>query len=115
MNFATTSQALELFLSSTLRLVYSDALEAIKDELTRDNQDRNRTCSMEIEVSWELEAFWSQEIHNDSKNSPLGHLLVLCGRPERSYADSCASYMRWRWPNTYLDVLKALGLAMTSR
>jgi hypothetical protein len=36
MNFVTTGQALELFLSSTLRLVYSHALEAIKDELMRD-------------------------------------------------------------------------------
>jgi hypothetical protein len=109
MNFITTGPTFELFLSSALRLVYSDALEAIKDELMRDNQDRARICSMEIEVSWELEAFWSQEIHDHFKNSPLAHLLVLCGRPERSYADSCELYMRWRWPKTYLDVLKALG------
>jgi hypothetical protein len=51
MNFVTTGQALEPFPNSTLRLVYSDALEVIKDELMRDNQDRNRTCSMEIGVS----------------------------------------------------------------
>ena len=104
---ASNIVALNHFLGFFSRVVYSDPLEAVKSEFLQ-----SKVYKAVFHLQWELDHYLKQEIF-DSTNKEndgriLGSLLVLCGNLRHCFANSCKTYLKWKWPETAEVFLEAL-------
>ena len=99
----SNNEALNTFLTFVSHLVYSDPFEAVKDEVSRHSENHSGLSFATYHVRWELGLYIRKELNasvsakNDWK--VISSVLVLCGNAESGYADSCRTYMKWRWPD----------------
>ena len=104
--------AFNSFLTSVRRIAYSDPLEAVEHEVSRNIEGIPRTFSAMYHVYWELRSYIYNEfgVSTSARNSKakLSSLLVLCGNLESGYAESCWAYMNWKWPNFTEPLLDAI-------
>ena len=104
--------ALSSFLAFARRIVYSDPLEAVEDEVSRNIEDITGRFSATYHVHWELGSYIEKEINvsidAQKARETISSLLVLCGSLESGYAESCWVYMKWKWPDLTEPVFEAI-------
>jgi len=105
---SSSVEALNSFVNSFYRKIYSDPLEAAKDELLRGIKGQSGTCKAVFRLPREIDDYIEKEIAGSTRGnndrSILGSLLVLCGDSRHCFANSCRTYMKWKWPAT-ADIL----------
>ena len=67
-------------------------------------------------VYWDLKQYVQEELESDfdSKDfaSVLEDVLTITGTVEKAYASSLRDYIKWKWPNSKLDILEHLKEAV---
>jgi ankyrin repeat protein len=100
------------FFGSVCRLVYSDPTEAVKVELLRGIENQKEPCRVQFHLSWKIDRYLEYEIIKTKIGAVdrriLTSLLTLSGDTSQCFANSCNEYMKWRWPNSYKVLLKAI-------
>jgi ankyrin repeat protein len=109
---ASENQALEIFLGLLSRMVYSDPLQAVEHELLRGLGDQSEPFESIFNVAWEVNDYLEQEVVGSENGKENEHifrsLLVLCGNSSQCFADSCQTYMKWKWPESAEVLLETL-------
>jgi hypothetical protein len=110
---ATENRALEIFLGLLSRMVFFDPLEAIEHELLRGIGDESEASKAVFNLSWEVNDYLEQEQVADSgygkePKHVIGSLLTLCGNSSQCFADSCQTYVKWKWPESAEVLLETL-------
>lgn len=104
-------ESLNRFLGFFSRVVYSDPMEAVKCEFLHCIGDQREIHRAVFHIDWELENYLKQEVSDstgEDNGSVLESLLVLCGNSRHCFANSCKTYLKWKWPETAEVLLEAL-------
>ena len=109
---SSANGALNSLLSSVYQNVYPDPLEAVKSVLIRGVENFSGPCEVQFHRPWNLDEYLEKEIirtrNGEVDRSIVGSLLTLSGNTHQVYANSCGVYMKWKWPDTYDILIKAI-------
>ena len=87
------------------------SVSQVVDELLRlGRRFENETVT--FLVHWDLKQYVQEELESDFESkdfaSVLENVLTISGTIEKAYASSLRDYIRWKWPNSKLDILENL-------
>ena len=93
------------------RLAWIDVLPKIVDNVYKDFSSA-KTYNARFHVAWNLSQFCEVELE---QASDIAKIMTVSGESSAAFAATCTDYIRWRWPDTWHNIVDILDHVTRSR